>query len=283
MPKIVKQNGGSKKKVSSENVVDRIKPIGFDRSSGIKIVLYGRSGTGKTTLWATFPKPILAIVCSGGRNPGELRSIDTAEYRKTIKQVAIENSGEIKELVDFQNETDEFATVVLDHGTGLQDRTLAEVLGIDELPAQASWGMARQQDWGQCALQMKEMFRAIISLECNIVIVAQEKEFNVDSDSDLLTPYVGSALMPSVAGWLNPAADYVCQTFVRQKTREVRVKMNGKETTTTQKVKGQVEYCLRTGPSDVYTTKFRVPRGTVLPEIIVDPSFDKIKALLHGG
>ena len=278
----VKKTVKKKRAKKARNVLDRIGPIDFG-DDGIKINLYGKSGTGKTTLWSTFPSPILAIVCSGSMKPGELRSINTKENRKRIQQVTIQNSLEIKELIDFQKETEKFKTIVLDHASGLQDFVLKEILGLDELPAQSSWGMAKQQDWGQCGLRMKELLRALLGLDCNVVIVAQERDFNADTESDLLMPFVASALTPSVVGWLNPTCDYICQTFIRQKTKTVTRKIGGKTTTTTQKGKG-VEYCLRTAPDEIYTTKFRIPRGgEALPDVIVDPSFSKIKKLIDQG
>ena len=114
--------------------------------------MYGRGKTGKTTLWSTFPKPILSIICSGSNQPDEVRSIDTKENRKTINEVTIINSGEITELADKQAETELFATVVVDHVTGVQDMILKEILGLDELPPQSSWGQATQQQYGQCTL-----------------------------------------------------------------------------------------------------------------------------------
>ena len=277
MPKIVKQTNG-KQQVKSKSVIDRISPIGFD-SDGIKINLYGRSGTGKTTLWATFPKPILCLVCSGG---GELRSVDTPANRKTIKQVVLQNSLEIEEITDHVEGSSKYATVILDHASGLQDMVLKELLNLNEIPEQLSWGLATQQQYGQLALQVKTHLRRLLNLSCNVVIVAQEREFNVDTTSELLMPYVASALSPSITGWLNPACDYICQTFIRETITEKEIKIGGK--TTKQKVKtGGVEYCLRTAPDPIFTTKFRVPKGTKLPSYIVDPSFTKIENLIKGG
>lgn len=284
MPKIAKQSASVRKKktVRKKGVIDRIQPIGFDDDEGIKITLYGKSGTGKTTLWSSFPSPILAIICSGGSRPGELRSINTPENKKRIKAVTIEESSEIAELVEHQKETEQFKTIVLDHSSGLQDLKLKEILGIEELPAQLGWGVAQQQDWGQCALQVKETLRSLLSLSCNVVIIAQEREFNTDRDSDdLILPYVGAALTPSITGWLNPACDYIAQTFIRNKVIKKRRKVGKKVVVTEQKGEG-VEYCLRVGPDEVFTTKFRVPGG-VTENIIVDPDFEKINSLIQGG
>jgi|TARA_R110000824_G_scaffold89320_8_gene219085 hypothetical protein len=284
MPVVQKQAAKPKRKKAAKpkGVLDRIKPIGFDEEEGIKINLYGKSGTGKTSLWGTFPDPILAIICSGGSRPGELRSIDTPENRGRIKSVVIESSAEISEIVEYQKDSEEFATVVLDHASGLQDLKLKEILEIDELPAQLGWGVAQQQDWGQCALQTKETLRALLSLKCNVVIVAQERNFNTDGDSEsILMPTVGSALTPSITGWLNPACDYIAQTFIRNKTKEVVRTVGKKKIPKTVRLEG-VDYCLRVGPDEVYTTKFRVPGG-VSEDIIVNPDYSKIINIIQGG
>lgn len=267
----------------SSGVLGRIKPMGFNDNEGIKIVLYGSSGSGKTTLWSTFPAPILAVICSGGLKPGELRSLDTPENRKRINQVVLQESSELKTVVDaLASGQIRYNTLVLDHVSGLQDLTLKEILGIDELPAQKGWGLASQQQWGQSTAQCKEYLRAMLNLDGNVVIIGQERVFGgseEDGMSDIIRPTVGVAVTPSLAGWLAPACDYVLQCFKKPKMEEVVTTLAGKKHTTTKRGKG-VQYCVRTEPHDVYQTKFRMPKGKPLPECIVDASYDKIMALI---
>lgn len=283
MPKVVKQESRPKPRKTG-SVVDRIQPIGSEER-GRRFLIYGRSGTGKTTLWATFPGPILMIICSGGAKPGEEQSIDTPEYRKKISRVVLSSVSEMSELVDHVRETGKYGTVVLDHGSGFQDMTLKEILGLDELPAQKGWGMATQQQYGQSSLQCKESFRALMNLDTNVVIVAQERQFgegdSSGGDDSVIQPTVGAAMSPSVVGWLNPACDCVVRTFIRPKMVEKPSKVNkGKM------IKGRdgskMEFCLLTGVSDLYHTKFRVPKGHHLPEVIVDPTYDKILRVIKG-
>lgn len=277
MPTIKKTT--AKRRVS-KGVVGRIKPISFE-DMGIQINIYGRSGTGKTTLWSTFPKPILVAICSGSQRSGELRSI-AVEDRKQINSVILKNSEEFGELIKYQTESTAYKTAVLDHVSGLQDLVLAELLGIDELPEQKSWGMASREQYGQCALQLKTYLRTLLDLTCNVVIVGQQRDFGTGDDSDEITmPYVASAVTPSVVGWLNPACDYICQTFIREQTVSKQVKIAGKPKTVTERT-GRMEYCLRTGPHATYTTKFRVPKGSPLPEVIVDPDYNKIMQVIQG-
>lgn len=293
MPKVVvnRPSPGPGTNHRTAGVISRISPIGFDPKEGIKILIYGRSGTGKTTLWSTFPKPILAILCSGGDNPGELRSIDTPKLRTQVSQVVLRHSSEVGDLAQYlltSSGKARYATVVLDHVTGLQDLVLKEILGLDEVPVSKAWGLASQQQYGQCTLQCKELLRQLLSLSCNVVVVGQEREFRNDDPiagggvvSDVITPFVGVGLMPSLAGWLNTATDYITQTFLRQGERIVRETVAGKPTVRRVKT-GKVEFCLRTGPHPVFTTKFRLPRGTPLPDCVVDADYGKIISLVGG-
>ena len=132
MPRANKQQPTKKKAARRRSTTGPerlIQPIEFDE--GVKITMYGRSGTGKTTLWSTFPKPILAIVCSGGKNAGELRSISKAD-RRQIDQAQIMSTDDLRELIDYQDGEGKYRTVVLDHATGLQDYALREILRIQD-------------------------------------------------------------------------------------------------------------------------------------------------------
>jgi len=264
-----------RKRTTKGGIADRIRPISFEGRK-LKINLYGRSATGKTTLWGSFPKPILAIICSGTEDPGELLSLNTPVMREGIDQVVLEKSSEIPEIIEVVESGGEYATVVLDHATDLQNMVLKEVLGIEKVPEQLSWGLATQQQYGQIALQMKERLRSVLELPTHVVIVAQEREFNTTEESgSVVMPYVASALSPSVVGWLNPACDYICETFMRPETKMQSSNIGGKRVDR-EVPTGRIEYCLRTAPDAVYTTKFRLPKGQPVPDVIVDPTYNKI-------
>lgn len=265
----------SKKKVWAASILDRIQVVTED-TTGIVMSIYGRSGTGKTTLWGTFPQPILGLICSG---MGELKSLPKVEGIHTAPVIS---SEDIAEVVEMQKQTQKYATIVLDHATGFQDRLLAEILGLDKVPEQKSWGMATREQYGQCALQFKTLLRPLIDLAENgthIVVVAQEKTSDARDDTDVIQPTVGSALTGSAAGWLNTMCDYIVQTYLREKTTKKTVTIGG-ESTDVHTPTGEVEYCLRTAAHPVYTARFRKEKGTKLPECIVDPTFEKIWELI---
>lgn len=300
MPRVTRETPGGNSKGKTKGVLDRIQPASFSPDQDIQVLLYGRSGSGKTTLWGTFPKPILAVVCSGGKKPGELRSVMTPENKGKIFQVILERSQEIHDLAEYVTEgtrpgshslrsqdtslaaeTGKFRTVVLDHAGGLENLVLKEVLGLDEMPQQRSWGIASQQQYGQCTFQCKELILKLLNLDTNLVVVAHERTFKGDDDSDVIQPHVSTALTPSLTGWLVGAFDYVGQTFLRQKVEMKVRKIAGQEVERPVRT-GGVEYCLRTGPDATYATKFRVP-GRPPPDVIVNPTYEKIVSVINGG
>jgi hypothetical protein len=274
MPKITAQKGGQTSKAS---VLPQWEDItGLD--PWVKACLYGRSGTGKTTFYATFPGPIGTMICSGA---GETKSIRNVPG---VQAVRLTHYEQLLGFVEQQRKDMKFKTFVLDHASGYQDLVLKYVLGRQELPQQLSWGFAGREEWGKVASIMKECLIQMLRLDCHVVIVAQERAFNTDEDSSggVLAPYVNAALSPSVAGWLGPQVDYLLETFLKEETKMEKTKIQGHEIE--QEVKtGKVQFCLRTAPHPVYETKFRLPRGTPLPPFIVDPSYDKIAKLIAGA
>lgn len=271
------------KKPKTGSVLDRIGEMEFD--DGIKTLLYGKTGTGKTTLWGDFPGKTLVVLCSNSKQPGELRSLFTPEHCKRIKPVVLESAEEITVLAQNAVELG-FDNFVLDHITGFQDLVLMELLGLDSIPEQRSWGMASQQDYGTLANKCKVMLRYVLDLPINVIIVGQERETEPKENSELsLLPNVGVALTPSLAGWLYTSVDYICQTYIRQVSESKKINVGGKEKLVTRISPNKVQYCLRVGPHSVYTTKFRVPRGHKLPDdgVIVDPDYAKLIKVIQQG
>lgn len=256
----------------------------FESRGELKISLYGKSATGKTTLWSSFPGPILAILCSGGQGTNELDSV-SPEDRKKIEPFYLETCSQLLDLAEELRSDTYYQTVVIDHLTGVQDLRLAEILGLDEIPTQKSWGLADRQQYGQRSNNIKDYLRSYIDLvDKKVVFVSQEKALEVNEESELdILPTVGPALSESVLAWLNPASNYIARTFITPKMQTRKKKgVGGRIKTVTERVKGEYEYCLWTGPSDIYTSKFRVPKEFHKPEFIVNPSYEKLLAVING-
>jgi hypothetical protein len=242
-----------------------------DTDDGIKMCVYGRGKTGKTRLACTFPKPLLLI--------GTEKGTKTVKNVQGVDYIRLQSSADIDELLALLREG-KYKTAVLDTAGGLQDLILKEILGLDDIPVQRSWGMAKREDWMSCGAQWKERVRGLIDLSdmqgLNVVVIAHERNFNEDQASDVMIPSVGAALTPTAAAWLNAAVDYIAQTYIRQQdlykeVKGVRLKSGS-----------EIQYCLRVGPHPVFQTGFRLPDSSILPDSIVNPEYAIILRLIHG-
>lgn len=245
----------------------------------ITLLLYGRSGTGKTRFWGTFPGKTLALICSGGKKPGELRSIATPENRARITAKIVRSMGAVHDLLAT---ADQYTNVVLDHVSGLTDLSLKEVLGLEELPSTKEWGLLTGDHYKQSNRQVIEVCRALLNTSGNVIIIGQERTFGGGEDTnisaEIIKPAVSADTSPGVAKWLAPSCDYVCNTYIRPKFRTTSPGNGQPEITVREK---GVEYCLRVEPNDVYAVKFRRVGNAPLTDI-VDPTYAKFMAAVRG-
>lgn len=279
MPVVNKEKKAPTKKTSQSGATPSMfKPVQVDEF--IKIMLYGRAGTGKTTFWSTFPGKIGCCLASS-RN-GELKSLPK-DVRKRVEVANINSAQDLHNVVTYQEETGAFDLIVLDHITAYQDVVLARILGLDKVIEQKSWGLATQNQYGQCILQCKESIGRLLDLKCSVAIIAQERDFGSPDLDNLTTvlPSVGASVSPSLAVWLNYSVDYVTRTYIRKEKKKVRTQQ-GKLDMEEEVETGKVEYCLYTYPDDVFTTKFRVPKGVNNPGVITDPTWEKVLKLIQG-
>lgn len=275
----------------------------MDLDDYLRVAIYGNTATGKTSLASTFPGKILWLVCSGGDKPGELKTIRTEKLMAKIDPKVIKSSEDAFRVIDYAKSSGKYSTIVIDHITGVQSLMVMEVLKLKEAPlaygrshAQENRGMTlvSEQEWGFIGIECQKLLRPILSMDCNVVIIGHQREFrpkkkeDSDGSSDLAMTSIGIAVIPGLAGWIYGATDFNLQTFIRPKMIESVVESKTKGAppivTTVRDPAKKFQYCCRTGPHDLFTSKFRlsVEFADRLPECIVNPSYDKIVALTKG-
>lgn len=246
--------------------------------------LYGRAGSGKTTLAATWPKPILYLNI---RDNGTDSISDVDE----IDVVDIENSDDMLEqilwCVKKANKGKlKYKTIVFDTMTQFQAILVEEKIASAKKklkPGQmpGDFGTLTQQEWGQIAGDMKRLVMDARNLPMEVVFLCQERIFGSGDEEDdglgQIEPEVGPRLSPSVKNDLNASVSIIGNTFIRIRIKVTKDKKTLKKTKEVFK-----EYCLRVGPNSVYTTKIRKPKGIEAPDFIVDPTFRKIKKIMKG-
>lgn len=242
-------------------------------------VLYGRSGTGKTTLAADFPKPMLYLDVKdeGTDSIADIEGVFVKE---------IEEPDDIDEvLLWLLRHPKKYKTIVIDTMSQLQEMTVDEVAKSAKKKLKGKragdFGTLTKQDWGVVSSRMKSWIIDFRDLPMEVVFIAQDRTFNfgddesTDDDAEVLSPEVGPRLMPSVTSVLNAAVSTIGNTFIR--IRYVKKKVDGKTKVTEKK-----EYCLRLGPSPLYVTKVRKPKSISAPDFIVDPTYEDIQDVING-
>jgi hypothetical protein len=239
--------------------------------------IYGRAGSGKTTLVASFPSPVLLI---NVRDDGD----DSIAGGNKVKVRDIEEFEDFEDTYWWIKQNPKvYKTIAIDTTTQLQQLLVEEVSAKKNLKGKnaGDWGTMTKGDWGDVAAAMKTWithYAELKKLGIEVVFIAQDRVFNVDeedSSEGMIDPEVGPRLSPSVMSHLCAAVDVIGNTFVRERIETKKV--DGK----TRRTK-HIEYCLRLGPSSAYITKIRKPKSVRLPDFVVDPTFEDILDIIEG-
>ena len=241
----------------------------------MRLALYGRAGSGKTTLAATFPKPILLDI-------GNEEGTDSVSDVNGLQVMRVTTWEEFEQMYWYlENGDHDFETVILDTVTQLQELAIREIGAQNKKKdADGGWGSMTKQMWGEVATLLKTWITHYRALpDMNVVFIGQERIFNAGEEADTedgqIQPEVGPRMMPSVVSTLNAAVDVLAHCFIREK--HTRKKVNGKTVE-----KREVQYCLRVGPHAFYTTKVRKPVSVELPGFLVDASYQDLVELKAG-
>jgi hypothetical protein len=205
--------------------------------------------------------------------------------------VQLENTEELKEILDNLSSGNHYKTVVLDTATKLRDMRLGELTGKKEVLIQKGWGAATREQYMQCAFEMKKMLGPLLDLprtkELNVIIISQEANLTHDdggagAGSEILRPNVASAVGKSVADFISAECDYIGQCVIRERTQEKEVTMGSITSKVMERI--GVEYAMRVGPHDLYRTKFRrsLEVTSPLPDFLPNPAYDSVVKLIRG-
>lgn len=256
-----------KKTPKKSSLEDRFQDL-LDMDTPTIITLYGRPGTGKTTISCTLPKPLLLIdVKDKGTDSGKREDLEPGD----ITVFELESFDEIYDIYDYLEENpDRFKSVVIDHMTALQDFCYEKVMD-EEGKSKMSQGM-----YGTAGGYLKEvinLYKGLTDLGITPCFNCQDRMESGDGEGeDQLLPEVGPSLMPSVARTLCAASRVIGHTYQFENVE----KLEGA------KVRRNIEFRLRLGPNPYYITKVTRPFGTPCPQFLVDATYKDIMKVVRG-
>lgn len=226
----------------------------------VRMCVYGRNRSGKTTLAAQFPKPSLFIstepdACGGATSITNMKDvhIQRVSHRllgqdargmwvdamdpSCVRRDTLKGSAKFLALAAELSGTHPFKTVVLDTLTSLQDMILVEMMGWDRMPDVQHVGVVHRDTWPLRAEKWRGLIRPLLEVSsCNMVFLCQEKDHNPpvgekgfpDFKAKLLSnmqqgSFMAPALGASNAQWLQDACGYVIQVYEDEVREEVMV------------------------------------------------------------
>lgn len=214
-------------------------PVTSLREDRIKLCIYGRNRSGKTTLAAEAEKPLLVISsepdsCGGATSISNVQGVSLIRISaKKLPGDVVHGSAKVVAIAHELAARNPFKTVVFDTVTSLQDIILVELLGLSKVPELMSWGTVPDGTYQRRAEKLRETLRPLLDLNnCNLIVLAQEADHNAQEDRGgrnklLNTMQQGSFMAPALgatnAKWLQDNCGYVVQIYDDEVTQEIPI------------------------------------------------------------
>lgn len=223
-------------------------------------VLYGKSGTGKTHILSTFPKPMLYLqIGDDGSN--------TINDVEGIKAIRVKDLEHLKNLYLELRLDKTYKTVATDTFS----MVVNEWMSINAVQKNKK---VTQQMWGDLKTDTEELIKLIHMLSNYkiMVLTCHEVIDTIEGLEDEITPDVRPCVSKGARTYLEGMANYGIHTTVLNKDKELP---DGTTKTVT-------VYGAHLASNPYYWVKTQKPASVKLPKIALNPTYDKIIKLLEG-
>ena len=134
-----------------------------------KMLIYGRSGTGKTTFACSFPKPYL-FDFDNGMLSQRGRDVEYDTYNNWT-------SAEVK-LKEFEKDC-KYGTIIIDSITTMQEYMMKDILSISKRTKPTL------HEWGSLIEKLQDVFMRVTKMKCHVIITAHEQLIQDDITSEV--------------------------------------------------------------------------------------------------
>ena len=223
-------------------------------------VLWGKSGSGKTHMLSTFPKPILYLQY-GDDGTGTIEDVDG------IDVIVIEDQKHLEGLLEEARLDEKYATIAVDTFSLFVNEW------IDENAVRKNKRVT-QQMWGDLKTDTEKLIKMAKTLSRYkiTVLTCHEATDVIEGMEDEIMPDVRPSVSKGARTYLESMANFVIHTTVIEK--EV-TKKDG----TTEVV---ARHAAHLAPNPYYWTKLQKPAHIKVPKLVANPTYDKIINLMKG-
>lgn len=240
-------------------MLEKAVPISASTQSALW-VLYGKSASGKTTLASTFPKPLLYLAI-GDNGQESIRDVEGIDI------VTVSNVVELNEALEDLKKDHNYASVLVDtFGLVINEWIEAEVVSKKK--------KMTQQSWGELKTETETLIRKLKMLANGriVVLTCHEVTDTIEGMEEEITPDVRPNVSKGARTYLEGMANYGIHCTVVQKEKTM-------EDGTTKVLK---KHAVHLDAHPYYWVKTQKPKSIKLPAILLDPTYDKIVALIQG-
>jgi hypothetical protein len=218
-------------------------------------VIYGKSGSGKTKVLSTFPKPLLYLQIG---DDGSNTIIDAED----VKAIRVKDSSHLKGLLQEARLDKKYATVACDTFSLFTNEW------IDANAIQKKKRMT-QQMWGDLKSDTEEIIKLahILALKKIVVLTCHEGADAFEGMEDEITPDIRPSVTKGARTYLEAMANYGIHTTILEKQND-----NGKTL---------YRYAVHLASNPYYWVKTQKPANIKLPKLVYNPTYDKIMNLLE--
>jgi hypothetical protein len=219
-------------------------------------VIYGKSGSGKTKVLASFPKPLLYLrVGDDGSN--------TIREEEGIKAISVNDPSELRELLLEARLDNKYKTIAVDTFSLIVN----EWIDINIIKKKKRM---TQQAWGDLKTDTEEFIKlAHILAEFKIVVLTcHEAGDALEGFEDEITPDIRPSISKGARTYLEGMANYGIHTTLVEKTQE--------------NASTSIVYAAHIGANPYYWTKTQKPSSIKLPKLLANPTYTKIMKKLRG-
>lgn len=172
-----------------------------------KILLYGPSGVGKTSLYYDAKDTLVLDVEHGTSVLDRESYYAPKDYDSQVEVLQLTSWEDLQGIfIALQSGELKFTNIILDSLTDIRELCKDHVLETENRK-RVSDDVPSQQDWGVIAERMKKMIRNFKALESNIILIAREYTYKDDVTGEtFVRPAIGGKLEDDLPGMMDITA-----------------------------------------------------------------------------